>query len=192
MCESIRVNNFCGAVLDMQSKYQHAVTLMAVVFLAGGIFMYTMGYLGRMHAAMIYGPLTTAENGAKPGMEKQVQNALKDSYASIGGFGSGGSGDKTVNQADPQSQSVNIVKDSKGIKSNEKNRTVGIPASKININTSSAELLDQLPGIGPVIAERIVLYRENNGFFSSPEELVNVKGIGEKKLKDILPYVRVN
>ncbi len=173
----------------MLSKYQHAVTIMAVVFLAGGIFMYTMSYLGRMHAAMKFGPMTTTEEGAAPGMEKQVQNALSESYASIGGFG-GGRSSADSGESDKDG-SFNLTESSSN-ESSKNSKTTEIPKTKININTANAKLLEELPGIGPVLAERIVLYRENNGFFSSPQELVNVKGIGEKKLEDIMPYVRVN
>lgn len=50
----------------------------------------------------------------------------------------------------------------------------------ININTASAEELEELPRIGPVIARRIVAYREEEGAFQNVEEIMNVKGIGEK------------
>lgn len=48
----------------------------------------------------------------------------------------------------------------------------------ININTASKDELMQLEGVGTVIAERIVEYREANGPFKAPEDIVNVKGIG--------------
>ena len=51
---------------------------------------------------------------------------------------------------------------------------------KININTASAEELAQLKGIGPSRAAEIVAYREKNGPFKLPEELVQVSGIGQK------------
>ena len=51
---------------------------------------------------------------------------------------------------------------------------------KININTASAEELAQLKGIGPSHAAKIVAYREKNGSFKMPEDLVQVSGIGQK------------
>lgn len=58
----------------------------------------------------------------------------------------------------------------------------------ININTASKEeMIENLNGVGPALAERIIDYRETNGGFYSKEELMNVRGIGEKmfeRLKD--------
>jgi competence ComEA-like helix-hairpin-helix protein len=54
------------------------------------------------------------------------------------------------------------------------------------LNTGDAAALDALPGIGPVLSERIVTYREEHGAFVYLEELRNVKGIGEKRLQAIL------
>ena len=63
----------------------------------------------------------------------------------------------------------------------------------INLNTSTADDLSaNLSGIGDVIANRIIEYREQNGPFSSVDELINVKGIGEKKLSSIRNYVTVD
>ncbi len=54
---------------------------------------------------------------------------------------------------------------------------------KININTASAEELAQLKGIGPSHAAKIVAYREKNGPFKMPEDLVQVSGIGQKTVE---------
>lgn len=61
----------------------------------------------------------------------------------------------------------------------------------INVNTASAEELQKLPGIGPAYSERIVEWREKNGTFTSKEELMEIKGIGEKRLEDIRPLIEL-
>jgi competence protein ComEA len=62
----------------------------------------------------------------------------------------------------------------------------------VNVNRASAEELERLPGVGPVLAERILELRRQRGRFSSVEELLEVRGIGPKKLEDMRPYVRLN
>lgn len=56
---------------------------------------------------------------------------------------------------------------------------------KINVNTADVTLLEELPGVGPELAERIVEYRRKNGPFADVEELDNVEGIGPGKLDSI-------
>lgn len=56
--------------------------------------------------------------------------------------------------------------------------------AKININTASAEELTQLKGIGPSHAAKIVEYREKNGPFKLPEDVMQVPGIGQKTFEN--------
>lgn len=59
----------------------------------------------------------------------------------------------------------------------------------LNINIASASDLSQLPGIGDILAQRIITYRENNGPFSNVDDLIHVEGIGAKKLASIKEYI---
>lgn len=61
----------------------------------------------------------------------------------------------------------------------------------IDLNTATEEQLRLLPGIGEVLARRIVAYREENGSFQAVEELLNVEDIGEKRLEGILDYIKI-
>jgi len=62
---------------------------------------------------------------------------------------------------------------------------------KVAINRATAEQLEGLPGIGPDLAKRIVEYRQAHGPFKSIDELLNVRGIGKKKLEALRPYVKL-
>src|SRR5207249_7940121 len=67
----------------------------------------------------------------------------------------------------------------------------GAGASPVDLNTATVDQLDGLPGVGPVLAQRIVDWRTAHGRFSSVDDLSQVGGIGPKKLGDIRPHVRV-
>ena len=61
----------------------------------------------------------------------------------------------------------------------------------LNLNTATEAQLTGLPGIGPKAAQRILEYRQKNGSFKKIEELMNVKGIGEKSFLKLKPLVTV-
>lgn len=71
------------------------------------------------------------------------------------------------------------------------NPVVQSGTGKININTGGVSELDNIPGIGPVLAQRIVDFREQNGFFSSTEDIQNVSGIGAKTYENMASYITV-
>ncbi|MCL1917387.1 MAG: helix-hairpin-helix domain-containing protein [Peptococcaceae bacterium] len=67
----------------------------------------------------------------------------------------------------------------------------GMSGGKVNINTANSSQLQRLPGVGPAIAERIIAYRTANGVFVSPEDLMNVSGIGQKTYEKLADQITV-
>jgi len=65
------------------------------------------------------------------------------------------------------------------------------PPAKVNINTATVDQLSTLHGVGPKLAARIVEYRQKSGSFRSTQELMNVKGIGEKNFAKIESWLTV-
>jgi competence ComEA-like helix-hairpin-helix protein len=75
--------------------------------------------------------------------------------------------------------------------------TAGTPghnesASSINVNTASTAELEKLPGIGKILAERIVAHREQHGSFRRPEHLLMVRGISDRKFREIRSMLTVD
>jgi competence protein ComEA len=65
------------------------------------------------------------------------------------------------------------------------------PEPLVNLNTATLDQLESLPGIGPALAQTILEYREQHGPFRKVEDLLNVSGIGEKRLADLASNVTV-
>ncbi|MDA2987726.1 MAG: ComEA family DNA-binding protein [Actinomycetota bacterium] len=113
---------------------------------------------------------------AEPGVvELPIGSRVQDAVEAAGGA--------TNNKALESVNLARLVVDGEQI-------VVGAPAgeatsSKISINSASAAQLDELPGVGPAIAERIVQWRETNGPFTSVDELTEVSGIGPSILEQI-------
>ncbi|MFK5689555.1 helix-hairpin-helix domain-containing protein [Ornithinimicrobium sp. LYQ92] len=64
------------------------------------------------------------------------------------------------------------------------------PVVPLDLNTATQAQLEELPGIGPVTAGRILTWRDENGRFTDPTELLEVSGIGERTLEQLAPLVR--
>ena len=64
-------------------------------------------------------------------------------------------------------------------------------SSQVNLNTATQAQLETLPGVGAATAKRIIEYRDKNGGFKKIEELMNVRGIGEKSFLKLKPLIVV-
>ena len=65
-------------------------------------------------------------------------------------------------------------------------------SSSLDINHGTREEFQGLPGIGPVLASRIIEHRKTFGLFADIEDLKDIDGIGEKKLAQLRPYIKIN
>lgn len=74
---------------------------------------------------------------------------------------------------------------------NSKDNTNTYQSNLVNINTATSAELQTLSGIGPSMAERIIKYREQNGFFIQIEDIMNVEGIGESKFNKIKENITI-
>jgi competence protein ComEA len=64
-------------------------------------------------------------------------------------------------------------------------------AAPVNLNTATADQLATIPGVGVKTAERIIEYRQKNGGFKKIEDLMNVRGVGEKSFLKMKPLITV-
>jgi competence ComEA-like helix-hairpin-helix protein len=80
------------------------------------------------------------------------------------------------------------------LKSDTLTGTGTIPDSqgKLNLNTATDAQLESLPGIGAVLAERIIRHREMNGMFTSADELLKIKGMTKKRLEQIKDFITID
>ena len=65
------------------------------------------------------------------------------------------------------------------------------PAKPVNINTANAEELQQVPGIGPATAQKILQMRKSYGAFKSVDDLLAIRGLGQKRLDKMRKYLTV-
>jgi competence protein ComEA len=66
------------------------------------------------------------------------------------------------------------------------------PIARLNVNQATAAELELLPGIGPVLAKKIIEYRTNHGLFTHPEDLMNVSGIGPSIYEAVKDFITVH
>ncbi|WNB93462.1 ComEA family DNA-binding protein [Bacillus sp. NEB1478] len=91
---------------------------------------------------------------------------------------------RSVNQAQKISDEMVIYVAKKGENYSSQTQTKSKEETKININTADAAMLQELSGVGPSKAESIISYREEKGPFTSIDQLLEVRGIGEKTIEE--------
>jgi competence protein ComEA len=124
-----------------------------------------------------------------PGVvELATGSIVADAVAAAGGAREGASLD-AINLAETLSAGQHIAVPGPGAQSAVE--AVEDGDGRVAINAASATELEALPGVGPVLAERIVAYREANGPFRKPEDLLDVPGIGEAKLGAIRDLITI-
>lgn len=86
---------------------------------------------------------------------------------------------------------LDVIPGSGASDSSEVDKDTALLNEKLNINTATSQELQLLPGIGPQLARRIVAHRQTHGPFSSPSQIKEVRGIGEKTLQRITGLITV-
>ncbi|MCM8710388.1 helix-hairpin-helix domain-containing protein [Clostridium sp. SYSU_GA19001] len=124
----------------------------------------------------------------KPGVYRLKAGSIVDDLVRLaGGLTENANPDSKLNLAKKLKDEDYIYVDKKiELEPSKANSTIIVQeqekSSKVNINSATLKELDEIPGIGPVTAQKIIDYREKNGYFTSIEDLKKVGGIGEKTL----------
>ena len=121
----------------------------------------------------------------RPGLVR-VPAGARVAEAVLRAGGPGRKADLTgVNLAAQVEDGQQVVVPAAGATPGETGATAGSAAVRPSLGSATVEQLDEIDGIGPTLAERIVEYRTENGGFSSLDELQDVDGIGEKRLETL-------
>ena len=89
-------------------------------------------------------------------------------------------------------EKLDSIRKSSGADDHENNLIYAAVKFPININTAREKELIELPRIGPAMAKRIIQYREDNGPFQTKNDIMNVKGIGEKTFAKLENLISIN
>lgn len=137
-----------------------------------------------------------------PGVYALPTNArVSDAVNAAGGFSDNAAQDainlaRTLNDGEqvlvPSIEEARSFLQSSGETGNPQNQSLSPSSTKININLASESQLTALPGIGQATAAKIVADRQENGPFKSPEDLMRVSGIGEKKFESLRSLICVS
>jgi len=184
---------------DFLNKYATSIGIVLVIgLIISGYFIISQPNDSNNNPPTPSSTLTVDIAGAvnSPGVYTFDQNSIiEDAIQKAGGISSLANTDliaKTINRAALLQDHgkiyiplLNISGDNQTVDT----QAIEINQNLININSASLQLLDTLPGVGPITAERIIDYRTKKSQFNRPEDLMNVEGISTskyEKLKDLI------
>ena len=98
---------------------------------------------------------------------------------------------ETINRAEEVQDGQKIIIYAEGSESDKQISGGGEQDGKININRADSDQLQEIPGVGPATAQKIIEYRQSSGNFSSIEELMEISGIGEKTFAEMKDHITV-
>ena len=155
--------------MDRETKIRGAIILTAAVITAAALLGLYSSQPIQLYQVVVQPTAAPAEMGL-PSQETAPIQEEGSLALEASAFSSASSGEELV-EPDPEGPQEVLVEKS------------------VNINTATLEELDKLPGVGPVIAQRIIDYREQNNGFYDVQELMDVSGIGEKTFAKLETYI---
>ncbi len=148
-------------------------------------------------AAVAYVDISGEVN--KPGVYKVTSETRLFEVIDMAGGLTENADPDSLNRAEKVKDGEKIIVLSYDESSESKNSSSSVPdysltndeVDKVNINTADSSELQTIPGIGPAKAQSIIDYREQNGYFTTTEDIMDVTGIGQKTYASIKDYIVV-
>lgn len=126
-----------------------------------------------------------------PGVyELKPGSRVRDALEQAGGAVEGADLD-SLNLAAPLSDGEKIYVAKPGEAAPQGHSGGAAPGGKVNLNSATQDQLEELPGVGPVLATRIIEYRQKKGRFTAIRQLMEVEGIGQKKYESLKDLVTI-